>query len=127
MKHFIAMFFLVGLLAFAADPLITSPNQTKDLAWLLKNATWDWYGGSQVTPNPAGTIKFLDGGKVEGTNIGYITGWARAGGNKMKVFHESGTFWMFQYQPAGRQAKTTKERGSMAEDKLIRVQPDSIK
>jgi hypothetical protein len=128
MKQLLTMFFLAGLVAFAAEPTPTStPNQTKDFAWLLKNATWDLYGGSEVTPNPAGAIKFLDGGKVEGTNIGYITGWARAGGNKIKVFHESGRFWMFQYYASGRQAKTTKERGSMAEDKLIKVQKDSIK
>ena len=122
----IAILLLAGLHGPAAEPL-TTPIPTKDLAWLLINATWDLYGGTQVTPKPDGTIKFLEGGKVTGTNIGYITGWARVGGNKIKVFHESGRFWMFQYSASGRQAKTTKERGSMAEDKLIKVQPDSIK
>jgi hypothetical protein len=130
MKQMLTMFFLAGLLTFAAEPTppaSPTPIPIKDFAWLLKNATWDLYGGSEATPNPDGTIKFLDGGKVEGTNIAYITGWARAGGNKIKVFHASGRYWMFQYSAGGRQAKTTKERGSMAEDKLIKVQKDSIK
>lgn len=122
------LFMLAGALTFAAEPTPTPlPNQAKDFAWLLKNATWDLYGSSHVTPTPAGTIKFLEGGKVEGTNIHYIAGWARVGGNKIKLITGNGSYWVYEYNSAGRQAKTIKERGSLGEAKLMKVQQDSIK
>ncbi len=86
---------------------------------LLTSSTWEWFSGKANTV-PEGEVRFLPDGKVE-TKIHYIVGWKRVSGNRIRVLHMNGRYWVFEYRSSGRQALTVNEKGSLGEDKMLRA------
>ena len=95
------------------DPILSSFDQ------LLRSATWEWFEG-RASDVPLGEVRFLEDGTLE-TTIHYLSGWKRMTGNKIRVNNVAGPHWVFLYSSSGRQAVTINEKGSLGENKMLKV------